>query len=197
VAPLDRAIRLSRLTVGWNSIVGVAAVATAIATSSLSLIGFGINAVIDASVSVLLIRRFVHEREERHERAARGERLALRAAGIAFLLIATYLTVQSIRAVANADHPGHSVFGIAEALVSLLVLPVLAAGKFRVARMLESRALRADSMLTWFGTGLAAVTVIALLLVRYVGWWWSDSVGALLIAAALIAEGARSLRGEA
>lgn len=194
MAALDRAIRLSRLTVAWNSVIGVAAVVTAITTSSLTLIGFGINAVVDSSVSVLLIRRFVHEREERHEHAERGERLALRAAAIAFLMIALYLTVQSLRALANGSHAERSVFGVAEALVSLLVLPLLATAKFRVARQLRSRALRADSLLTWFGTGLAAVTCVALILVRLRDWWWSDPVGALLIAAALTIEGVRSLR---
>ena len=37
---------------------GSAAVVTAISTGSLSLIGFGINAVVDSSVSVLLVWRF-------------------------------------------------------------------------------------------------------------------------------------------
>lgn len=192
--PLQRAIRLSQATVAWNTVVGGAAVVTAVITGSLSLIGFGINALVDSSVSVLLIRRFIHERQGRHEHAERGEARALRAAGIAFVLIAIYLIVQSARALTAADHPGHSSFALAEALASLVVLPFLAVLKYRTARTLGSRALRADSMLTWFGTGLAAVTLVALLLVRGAGWWWSDSVGALLIAAALLSEAVRSLR---
>ena len=38
----------------WNVTAGGAAVVTAIATGSLSLIGFGVNAVVDSSVSALL-----------------------------------------------------------------------------------------------------------------------------------------------
>ena len=47
-------MRLSALTVVWNLIVGGTGVAIAVSTGSLSLIGFGINAVVDSSVSVLL-----------------------------------------------------------------------------------------------------------------------------------------------
>ena len=194
MTPLRRAIRLSWLTIAWNTIVGGAAVVTAALTSNLSLIGFGINALVDSSVSVILIRRFGHEEAGRHERAERGEALALRAAGIAFILIATYLIVQSVRALADGHHPGHTLFGIVEALASLVVLPVLATQKFRVAAELGSHALRADSMLTFFGAALAGVACISLALERAFGWWWSDDIGALLIAALLLTEARRSFR---
>ena len=55
---LRRAARLAGATVLWNLSVGGASVATAVATGSLSLIGFGINAVVDSSVSSLLVWRF-------------------------------------------------------------------------------------------------------------------------------------------
>ena len=44
-SPLLRAARLCGAIVAWNMAAGGAAVATAIATGSLSLIGFGVNAV--------------------------------------------------------------------------------------------------------------------------------------------------------
>ena len=68
-----RAARLSVLTVAWNVVVGGAAVATAISAGSLSLIGFGINAVVDSSVSVLLVWRFHAEDRGHVERAERAE----------------------------------------------------------------------------------------------------------------------------
>jgi len=48
---LRRAMLLCALTVAWNMTVGTAAVATAIASGSLALIGFGLNAVVDSSAS--------------------------------------------------------------------------------------------------------------------------------------------------
>ena len=190
---LRRAIELSVLSVAWNTIVGVAAVATALATGSLSLIGFGINAVVDSSVSVLLIHRFRAEERGHAERAARAEERAERAAGIAFVLIAVYLAVQASRALAHRSGHPVSVFGIVESVAALLVLPALGRAKLHVARGLGSRALRADGLLTLFGAALAGVACAALTLERIQGWWWSDAVGALVISALLVGEAIRAL----
>ena len=195
--PLRRAVELSFISVGWNTIVGVAAVGTALTTGSLSLIGFGVNAVVDSSVSVLLIRRFRAEERGHDERAARAEERAERVAGIAFVLIAAYLTAQAVGALVHGTGHAASGFAIVEAAASLLVLPVLGRAKLRVAAALASRALRADSMLTLFGAALAAVTCAALLLERVAGWWWADAVGALVIAVLLLSEALRTLRSDA
>ena len=190
---LRRAVELSVVSVGWNAIVGVAAVATALATGSLALIGFGINAVVDSSVSALLIWRFRAEERGHAERAARAEERAERVAGVAFVLIAIYLAVQAGRAIAHEAGRSASAFAIVEALASLLVLPLLGRAKLRVATELGSRALRADSLLTLFGAALAAVACAALVLERVEDWWWADAAGALLIAALLLSEAARTL----
>lgn len=195
---LRRAVELSVVSVSWNTIVGLAAVGTALATGSLSLIGFGINAVVDSFVSVLLIFRFRAEERGHAERAARAEERAERVATMAFVLIAAYLTVQSVRALARGTGHAVSFFAIVIAVASLLVLPVLGRAKLRVAAVLGSRALRADSLLTLFGAALAAVTCAALVLGRLVGWWWADAVAALVIAVLLLAEALRTrgLRNE-
>lgn len=191
---LRRAARLCAATVAWNLTVGGAAVATALITGSLSLIGFGINAVVDSSVSALLVWRFRAEERGHAERAIRAEQLAVRVAGVAFTIIAIYLLVRAVTALANREHAGSSLFGIAEALASLLVLPYLAVGKYRLSVQLGSRALRADSLLTVSGIVLAAVALSGLALERAVGWWWADPVAALVIAAFLAVQGVSTLR---
>lgn len=193
---LRRAVVLSSLTVAWNVVVGGGAVATAALTGALSLIGFGVTALIDSSVSVLLIWRFRAEEAGHEERAAHAERIALRVAGIAFLVIAAYLVVQSIRALADGTHSGTSGFGLAESLASVLVLPLLGVAKYRLAGRIGSKALRADGILTLFGAALALVALAALAAERGLGWWWGDAVGALVIAAAVAAEGVRNLRAD-
>jgi divalent metal cation (Fe/Co/Zn/Cd) transporter len=191
-----RAARLSALTVAWNTVVGGAAVVTAISTGSLSLIGFGINAVVDSSVSVLLVWRFHAEDRGHIERAERAEARAERLAGIAFLLIALYLAVQSIRALATRTHSDSTSFGIVEAAAALVVLPFLARAKYSLAVRIGSRALRADSILTASGVALSGVALVALVLRRAFGWWWADPVGAIAIAAILAWQGRLTLRQE-
>jgi divalent metal cation (Fe/Co/Zn/Cd) transporter len=190
-------MRLSALTVIWNMVVGGTAVAIAVSTGSLSLIGFGINAVVDSSVSVLLVWRFHAEDRGHAERAERAEVRAERLAGIAFILIAIYLTVQSIRTLATSGTSESTVFGIVVAAAALVVLPFLAYAKYTLAIKIGSRALRADSLLTASGVALSAVALVALLLHRAYGWWWVDPVGALVIAAILAWQGVVILRQQA
>lgn len=185
------------LTVAWNTVVGGAAVATAISTGSLSLIGFGINAVVDSSVSVLLVWRFHAEDRGHVERAERAEARAEHLAGIAFVLIAIYLAIQSTRALLDSGTSETTGFGIAEAAASLLVLPFLARAKYALAMRIGSRALRADSLLTASGVSLSAVALAALVVQSELGWWWADSVGALAIAAILAWQGSLTLRQHA
>jgi divalent metal cation (Fe/Co/Zn/Cd) transporter len=192
-SPLRRAARLCGATVAWNMTAGGAAVATAVATGSLSLIGFGVNAVVDSSVSSLLVWRFRAEEAGHAARAIRAERIALRLAGAAFAGIAIYVLVQAVRAFADSHRASSSLFGVAEASGSLLVLPYLAVGKYRLSTELGSRALRADSLLTVSGIALAAIALTGLLLQRSFGWWWADPVAALAIAGFLGWQGARTL----
>jgi divalent metal cation (Fe/Co/Zn/Cd) transporter len=192
-----RARRLSMLTVAWNTVVGGAAVATAVSTGSLSLIGFGINAVVDSSVSVLLVWRFHAEDRGHVERAERAEARAEHLAGIAFVLVAMYLAIQSTRSLLDSGASQSTGFGIAEAAASLLVLPFLARAKYVLAMRIGSRALRADSLLTASGVALSAVALAALVVHAALGWSWADPVGALAIAAILAWQGALTLRQHA
>jgi len=72
---------------------------------------------------------------------------------------------------------------------------VLASWKYSLSWTLDSRALRADSLLTWSGVGLASLTLVALVAQRLLDWWWADAAGALGMAALLAWQGARALRG--
>ena len=102
----------------------------------------------------------------------RVERLAVRVAGAAFTIVAIYVSVRAVVALVNREHASSSLFGIAEALASLVVLPYLAVGKYRLSVRLGSRALRADSLLTVSGVALATIALVGLILQRELGWWW-------------------------
>ncbi len=195
IAALRRAQHLTGATVLWNLSVGSAAVVTAIITGSLALIGFGVNAVVDSSVSSLLVWRFGAASRGRAQHADRIERLAVRVAGGAFTIVAIYLSVQGARALAEGTRAETSLFGVVEALAALAVLPYLTVAKYRLAARLRSRALRADSLLTASGIALAAVALVSLLVERASGVSWADPVGGLLIASVLAWLGSRAVRG--
>jgi divalent metal cation (Fe/Co/Zn/Cd) transporter len=171
----------------WNGVTGSAAVGLSFLTGSLSLAGFGFDAVVDSAASVALIWRFTVETREPH-RAARVEKAAERVVGITLIVLGAYVVAGAIRALATSAHPESSLAATALLVGSLIVLPPLAIAKRRVADGLRSGALRGDSILTAIAAVLAAITLSTALL-QGMGLWWADAVGALAVAVVLLREG--------
>jgi divalent metal cation (Fe/Co/Zn/Cd) transporter len=173
-------------------VAGSLAVAVALTSGSLSLLGFGVDAVIDSVASVGLIWRFLVEARE-PARAARVEGIAERVVGLALVALALYLVVGSVRSLAAAAKPEGSFVGVALLVASVVALPPLALAKYRVARSLASSALRADSILTAVAALLAVISLASLAASAALGTWWADSVAALAVAIIVAREGGRSL----
>jgi divalent metal cation (Fe/Co/Zn/Cd) transporter len=189
---LRYAIGLSVLSILWSGIVGSIAVYAAWVTASLSLLGFGADAVLDSIVSVVLVWRFVTETRQ-PQRAERVERAAERLVGLALIALALYLAFGAVRALAAQTHPQPSVVGLALLLGSAAVLPLLALAKFRVAARLDSRALRGDSILTAVAALLAGISLVSLAASDLLGLWWADAIAALIVGAIVLREGWSSL----
>ncbi len=192
-AGLRRALILSGASIAWSGIVGTLAIYAALASGSLTLLGFGVDAVIDAIASSVLIWRFRVEARE-PERAARVERTAERVVGLALIALAVYLVVGALRALSQGAHPETSFESLVLLIASVVVLPPLAVAKYRVAARLGSGALRLDSILTAVAAALAAISLGSLAASDALGLWWADAVAALIVAAIIAREGWSSLR---
>lgn len=186
-----RGRRLEWLTLGWNVVEGVVSVGAGAIAGSPSLLGFGIDSFIESLSGGVLLWRLA----DGDEGEAR-ERLALRLVGVSFFLLAAYVAFESIRDLALGDAPGKSVVGIAIATASLVVMPVLARAKRRVASALGSRALEADSRQTDLCAWLSAIVLGGLALNAAFGWWWADPVAGLVMAPIVAREGWEAWRGE-
>jgi divalent metal cation (Fe/Co/Zn/Cd) transporter len=193
---LRRALWLSALSIIWSGLVGTVAVYAALLSGSLSLLGFGADAVIDAFASVVLVWRFMIETRHPH-RADRVEEAAERAVGVALLALAAYLMFGGVRAIVAQDRPEVSTVGVALLVASIVVLPPLAALKNRTARRLSSGALRADSILTAVAAVLAAISLASLSASGALGLWWADAVAALIVGVIVLREGWDSIRATA
>ena len=190
---MRRAIQLSAVSVFWGGIAGALAFVLAIATGSLSLFGFGVDAVIDSMASIALIWRFRDEGRN-PARAIRVEHLAERIVGVVLLTAALALGVGAIRSIVAHSEVGASPMALGLLVASIAVLPPLAVAKRRVAARLWSGALRADAYLTGAAAVLACVSLLGVVASTLLGLWWADAVGALIIAAFLAREGWTSVR---
>ena len=90
-----------------------------------------------------------------------------------------------------------SIVGVCLAAVSIVVMPLLARAKRRVAARLNSRALVADSRQTDLCAYLSGILFVGLALNALFGWWWADSIAAILMVPIITRESIEALKGDA
>jgi divalent metal cation (Fe/Co/Zn/Cd) transporter len=146
------------------------------------------------SGAALLWRLHTDGDEEWREQA---EAFTLRIVGVCFLVLALYVGYEAVSSLVYRESPARSVPGILLALASLIVMPLLARAKRRVAQGIDSEALRADAKQTEFCTYLSTILLGGLLLNALLGWWWADPLAALVMVPIIAKEGVEALRGDA
>jgi divalent metal cation (Fe/Co/Zn/Cd) transporter len=188
---LGRGKGLEYLTLAWNAVEAVVAIGSGVLAGSTALVGFGVDSVIESSSGAVLLWR-LHERPEGSEREA----LALRLVGVSFFGLAAWVGWEAAGALLRREVPEESFVGIVLAILSLIVMPILAREKRKVARGLDSPALAADSRQTDLCAYLSAILLLGLGLNALLGWWWADPVAALCMVPIIGREGLGALRGE-
>ncbi|HMI49015.1 MAG TPA: cation transporter [Gemmatimonadaceae bacterium] len=188
-----RGQRLSWLTLVYNSLEGFVAIGAGLLAGSVALVGFGFDSAIELAASAAALWR-LNADVDPVERE-RVERLTLRAVGVLFLALALYVTLDAVNALLKQEAPDESTVGIVLAAASLVVMPLLARAKRRVAIALGSRALRAESQQTQLCTYLSAILLGGLTLNAFFGWWWADPAAALIMVPIIGKEGVEALRG--
>ena len=189
---LQRRIRLLvGITIGFNLLEAVIALAAGGAASSAALIGFGLDSIVEVLSAAAVAWQFAAPDPEKRERTA------LRVIAIAFFALALYVTIDSVLSLAGLRQADHSPVGIALTAVSLAVMPVLSLIERRTGQELGSASAVADSKQTLICSYLSAAVLVGLLLNSLLGWAWADGVAALVIVVFAVREGLEAWRGEA
>jgi divalent metal cation (Fe/Co/Zn/Cd) transporter len=187
-ALLARGLRLEYATLGWNVVGSVVVLAAAVVARSIALAGFGLDSLIEIVASVVVVWQLKGADKRR-------ERTALRIIGVAFLLLAFYIAVQSLVVLVTGFRPHHSQVGIGWLAATAVVMFALAYAKRITGRALGSRVLETESRVTTIDGYLAVAVLVGLVLNAAVGWWWADPLAGLVIVFYGFREGWASLRG--
>jgi divalent metal cation (Fe/Co/Zn/Cd) transporter len=193
---IRQAIRLEYFTVAYNILEGLVSLTLGGMANSVALIGFGLDSFIESFSGVVVLWRFRREASGRGDHPSLELR-ALRYVGWSFLLLSTYIVVESIRKLWFHEQPNPSPLGILLAILSLIVMPVLARKKFRTAKTLDSAAMVGDSKQTLACSLLSVALLLGLSLNAAFGWWWADPIGGLAMVPWLFKEGQEALKGTA
>jgi len=191
---IKRGRHLEYFTIAYNSLEGLIAVVAGLMAGSIALVGFGFDSLIEVTSGTALVWRLHSDADESGRE--RVEAITLRIVGACFLLLAAYVSYDSIKSLIWREEPDKRIPGIVLAIASLIVMPLLVRAKRRVARSIKSAALMADSKQTELCTYLSAILLAGLLLNALVGWWWADPVAALIMVPIIVKEGIEGLRGE-
>jgi divalent metal cation (Fe/Co/Zn/Cd) transporter len=187
--------KVEYFTIGWHLLEGAISLAAGISAGSLSLVGFGVDSLVELASGMAVLWRMnvdhnIHHRE-------RNEKLALKLVGWSFIALALYLVVESIVSFVEKKAPEHSAVGIAIAALSLIVMPILSHAKRRIGATLDSAAMCADAKQADFCAYLAAILLAGLLLNYLFSWWWADPIAAIAMALIIGNEGINASTGQA
>lgn len=184
-------------TLAYNVVEAVIALASGAAAGSIALVGFGLDSGIEVvAAGVLLWRLALETRGVRGAELERAERRVHQTVGVTFLALAAYVTAQAAWTLGSAEAPRESLVGIALAVASLVVMPLVAWGKLRAAREIGSAALRAEAKETLACSYLSFALLLGLAANAAAGWWWADPGAALAMVPWLVHEGLEGVRGE-
>jgi divalent metal cation (Fe/Co/Zn/Cd) transporter len=188
-----RGLLLEYFTIGYNSLEALVALVLGALAGSIALVGFGLDSVIEVTSGAALVWRLRSDHPATRER---NERLALKIVGACFLLLAAYVAWEAAESLWIGQAPRRTVPGIVLACASLIVMPLLARAKRKVAESITSSALHADSKQTDLCAYLSAILLFGLVLNATLGWWWADPVAAIIMVPIIANEGRNALRGK-
>jgi len=180
---------LQGITLAWMLLECGVSLFGAVSAHSPALMAFGADSLVELlSASVVLLAilpSFPLSKDS-----------ASRLAGILLFALAGVVTVVAILALVDGATPATSCSGIGITIAALVIMPILALAKRRIARRTNNRALAADAVQSATCAYLAAITLAGLTINAIWHIHWVDSATALLALPILMIEGRRAFRGE-
>ena len=186
-----RARTLAWVGNAWHLVEFAIALGAGIAASSVALVAFGIDSLIELAAGGVIIWLFTGGRGASHN----AERRAQQMIAVSFYGLALYVVIGSLHAF-SAAHPAASWVGIGLALVTAPTMPILAHAKHRVGQRLGSRATQSEGQQNMLCAYLSIALLVGLGANALFGLWWADPLAGLVIAAAAVREGREAWRGE-
>lgn len=189
---LHRRVRvIVTFTIAYNVIEAIVAIWAGVLASSAALIGFGLDSVVEVLSAVAVAWQFTRKNPER------WEKLTVRAIGVAFFALAAYVTIDAFLNLTGVqDAADHSPLGLGITALSLAIMPLVGWFEVRTGRELDSKSVLADAKQLILCVYLSGTVFLGLIVNSLFGWWWADSVAALVVAVLAIREGVEAWRGD-
>lgn len=183
--------RLAWFGIAWHLVEFGIAFGAGIVASSIALVGFGVDSLIEAAAGLVVVWLFASRRSG----SAAAERRAQRLIAVSFFVLAAYILIDASRSLLQGDHAAVSWVGIGLAAVTAPTMPLLARMKANLGRQLGSQAAVSEGAQTMLCAYLSLALLAGLGANALLGWWWADPITGVAIAAVALKEGASGWRG--
>jgi divalent metal cation (Fe/Co/Zn/Cd) transporter len=110
---------LEYFTIAYNSLEGLVSIVAGFIAGSVSLVGFGLDSLIEVTSGAALLRRLRHDFNP--SRREQVERATLRIVGCCFIALAIYILYESASTLIRHEAPERSIPGIIVAAASVVV----------------------------------------------------------------------------
>lgn len=152
------------------------------ATGSSALVSWGVDSIVEGNSAAFMIWRLRGEEKGISQREVlKRKKVALGVLSGAFSIAVIFILYEAISKFISQETASMSWWGIGILLVSLVVNPILAWGKYHYGKKTDSATLKYDAIDTMICEYQTIVVLIGIGLVQWQGWWWADPVAALLI----------------
>jgi divalent metal cation (Fe/Co/Zn/Cd) transporter len=173
----------------------IVSVTAGLITGSSALISWGLDSTVEAgSAGTMIWRLHGEETGISQKDLQRRKKIALSVISAAFWTVVAFILYEVYSKFQEQSAPEFSIFGIGILVLSLLVNPFLAWGKYHYGNKLDAKSLKYDAKDTLICQYQTIVVLIGLGLVEMFGWWWADPVAALAIVPYVAWEGFKAGR---
>lgn len=184
----SRIVLLQWLTIGWMLIECAVSLTSAARANSVALAAFGADSLVELLSAALVVFTL--------RPGCGSRRWSDRAAGILLFVLAAVVAIAALLGLAGRVQPERSFAGIAITTAALVVMPLLAWQKRRLALQSGLSVLAADAVQSATCAYLALITLAGLAVNAIWHYGVADSLAALAATPILIVEGRRAMRGE-
>jgi len=185
----QEANRLEYFTVAYNILEAAASIIFGTAALSIALVGFGLDSIVESLSGLVMIRRLRNHESMSREAEKISERRAERFVSASFIILGIYVLYESVNRLVTHEVAQPSLGGIIIAVLSIIIMPVLARRKTVVGNAIGSRALIADAKETLACAFLSAALLTGLLANYLFGFWQADPIAGIVIVLFLFHEG--------
>lgn len=166
----------------YNLIEVIVSLTAGFATGPSALISWGVDSIVESNSAAFMIWRLRGEEKGISKRnVLKRKKITLSVLSAAFAIAALFILYEALSKFIRGETASMSWWGVGILLVSLLVNPMLAWGKYHYGKQTNSPTLKYDAIDTMICEYQTIVVLVGIGLVQWQGWWWADPVAALLI----------------